>query len=105
MKVLDVHVGPHLGPPLGEVTRRRENPVGSDGSLIDNANRWHRPILVRKPECCLGRLRLRPGPATSPSVWMRASTSANKRPLRTRSEAPVWTDGATLSAPRDSASR
>ena len=58
MKVLDVYVGPHLGPLLGEVTRRREHPLGSDGSLIDNVNPWHRPTLVRKPECCHGRLRL-----------------------------------------------
>jgi hypothetical protein len=95
MKVLDMDVGPHLGPPLGEVTRRREHPFGSGGSLLDNVNRWHRPILVRTPERCHGRLRLRPGPATTPSVWMRRANEASAEVQLIASE-PVRTAAADL---------
>ena len=59
--MLDVDVRPHLGPPLREVPRGLEDPLGSDGSLIDDVNCWHHPILVRKPESCHGRGAVVPG--------------------------------------------
>jgi hypothetical protein len=46
LKVLDVHVRPQLGTPLREVTRRLEDPLGRDGSVIDDVHGRHRPILV-----------------------------------------------------------
>jgi hypothetical protein len=36
--VLDVHVGPELGPPLGEVTRGFENPLGGNRGPVDDVN-------------------------------------------------------------------
>ena len=31
-------------PPVTEVRRGLEDPLGSDGSLINHVNRWHLPI-------------------------------------------------------------
>ncbi len=41
--MLDVHVRPHRGPTLGEVTRGLEDPHRRERSLIDYVNLWHQP--------------------------------------------------------------
>ena len=46
-----------------EVARCLEDPLGSDGSLIDDVHRWHHPILVRKPQSLSRKGALRPGPS------------------------------------------
>ena len=67
LEVLHMHVRPHVGPPLREVPRGLEDPLGSDRSLVNDVNRWHHPILVCKPQSGVTeRNRSQPEAAQSP---------------------------------------
>jgi hypothetical protein len=101
LKLLDVHVRPHLGAPLRQVPRGLKDPLGSDGSLINDVNRRHHPLLVRKPEP-----RHRNG-AVAPAarhfsfrVWMRASRQTPERRLPGTSSDCSGPRLGTLASPR-----